>query len=183
MSRRLKLTLFLSLPLAGFFVLLVVLILGLGKDPRLLPSALIDQPLPVFELATLENPERVVTQEDFKGKIALVNVWATWCGPCQLEMPLLVKLAGEGMPIYGVNNDRERRKALAWLQNLGNPYRINVVDETHQLGIDLGVYGLPETFLLDQKGVIRFRYAGALDEQIWQKEFLPRIESIREEQG
>ena len=181
MSRRHKLTLLLSLPLAGFVALLAVLMLGLGKDPRELPSALIDRPLPSFRLATLENPERTVTEEDLKGEIALVNVWATWCGPCQIEHPVLVELAEAGMPIYGVNQDLERRKALAWLQNLGNPYRVNVIDETHQLSIDLGVYGLPETYLLDENGVIRYRYAGALDEQVWEEEFLPRIRTIEEE--
>lgn len=181
MSRRHKLTLLLSLPLAGFAVLLAVLMLGLGKDPRELPSALIDRPLPSFRLTSLEDPERTVTQDDLKGEIALLNVWATWCGPCQIEHPMLVELADEGMPIYGVNQDLEPRKALAWLQNLGDPYRVNVIDETHQLSIDLGVYGLPETYLLDENGVIRYRYAGALDEQVWKEEFLPRIRAIEEE--
>lgn len=181
MSRKLKLTLLLSLPLAGFLVLLGFLGLGLGNNPQDLPSALVDEPLPAFQLATLDDPERIVTQEDFKGQIALLNVWATWCTPCQLEHPVLVDLAKQGVPIFGINYKDLPGKALEWLDHLGNPYRLNVVDDSGRFGIDLGVYGLPETYLLDRHGVIRFRHAGVLDEQVWEQEFVPRIEAIERE--
>ena len=182
MSSRLKLLL-LSLPLAAFLILLLLLWRGLGNDPTLLPSALINRPLPSFRAATLADPQRIVTSEDLKGDIALLNVWATWCPTCQAEHATLKALAGQGVVIYGVNYKDDRDRALQWLQQLGNPYRFNINDEAGQLGIDLGVYGAPETFLLDAHGVIRYRHVGALDEQVWREDFLPRIQAIRERKG
>jgi cytochrome c biogenesis protein CcmG/thiol:disulfide interchange protein DsbE len=169
----------LSLPLAGFLVMLWFLWQGLANDPRLLPSVLIDQSLPRFEMATLENPETTVTTDDLKGNIALLNVWATWCPTCRAEHDMLRSLAGEGVTIFGVNYKDEPAKARTWLDTLGNPYRLNINDEAGQLGIDLGVYGAPETFLLDKQGVIRHRHVGALDERVWREDFLPRIQILQ----
>jgi cytochrome c biogenesis protein CcmG/thiol:disulfide interchange protein DsbE len=183
MSRKLRLTLLLSLPLAGFLVLLWLLLKGLGNDPRLLPSALVDQPLPNFEVASLDDPRRLITRNDLKGEVALLNVWATWCPTCRAEHEMLNGLARKGIAIYGVNYKDEPDKARNWLATLGNPYRFNINDQTGQLGIDLGVYGAPETFLLDAGGVIRYRHVGAIDERVWQQDFVPRIQAIEEEQS
>lgn len=181
MSRRLSVLL--ALPLAGFLVLLWFLWRGLGNDPSLLPSALIDRPLPVFKAATLDDPGRIVTPADLKGDIALLNVWATWCPSCRAEHEMLRVLASQGVIIYGVNYKDERDKALDWLHTLGNPYRLNIDDAAGQLGIDLGVYGAPETYLLDARGVIRYRHVGVLDDQVWRENFLPRIRMLKGASG
>jgi cytochrome c biogenesis protein CcmG/thiol:disulfide interchange protein DsbE len=181
MSRRLSVLL--ALPLAGFLVLLWFLWRGLGNDPSLLPSALIDRPLPVFKAATLDDPGRMVTPADLKGDIALLNVWATWCPSCRAEHEMLRGLASQGVIIYGVNYKDERDKALDWLHTLGNPYRLNIDDAAGQLGIDLGVYGAPETYLLDARGVIRYRHVGVLDDQVWRENFLPRIRMLKGASG
>jgi cytochrome c biogenesis protein CcmG/thiol:disulfide interchange protein DsbE len=181
MSRRLSVLL--ALPLAGFLVLLWFLWRGLGNDPSLLPSALIDRPLPVFTAATLDDPGRIVTPADLKGDIALLNVWATWCPSCRAEHEMLRGLASQGVIIYGVNYKDERDKALDWLHTLGNPYRLNIDDAAGQLGIDLGVYGAPETYLLDARGVIRYRHVGVLDDQVWRENFLPRIRMLKGASG
>ncbi len=181
MSRRFKFSLLLSIPLLGFLALLWLLWQGLGNDPRLLPSALIDQPLPPFEMMTLDQPEREVTANDLTGNVSLLNVWATWCPTCRAEHEMLGTLAKQGVVIYGVNYKDEPSKARDWLNRLGDPYRFNIDDQAGQLGIDLGVYGAPETFLLDQRGVIRHRHVGALDERVWREDFVPRIEMIQGE--
>lgn len=178
MSPKRKLSLLLLLPLGGFVILLWFLWQGLGNDPTLLPSALVNRSLPAFRAPTLEDPQRMVTPEDLKGEVALLNVWATWCPSCQAEHETLRALAEQGVVIYGVNYKDERDKALYWLQALGNPYRLTINDAAGQLGIDLGVYGAPETFLLDKQGVIRYRHVGVLDERVWQEDFLPRMQRI-----
>ena len=178
MSRRFRVPLLLSLPLVGFLALLWFLWQGLGKDPRLLPSVLIDQPLPQFQMPALGDPGRIVTTEDLRGQVALLNVWATWCPTCRAEHEMLGNLARQGVIIYGVNYKDDPGKALSWLNWLGDPYRININDQAGQLGIELGVYGAPETFLLDERGVIRHRHAGAMDQQVWQEVFLPRIQHL-----
>ncbi len=181
MSPRLRLTLMLSLPLGIFLILLWFLWQGLGRDPTLLPSALINQPLPPFKAITLNDPKQIVTSVNLKGKTALLNVWATWCPSCQAEHEMLRKLADQGIAIYGVNYKDDPAKAVSWLESLGNPYRFNINDQAGQLGIDLGVYGAPETFLLDKQGVIRHRHVGVLDDWVWKNDFLPRIRMIEGE--
>ena len=180
-SRKLRLTLILSIPLVGFAALVLLLGSGLGKDPRLLPSALIDRPMPDFSLPSLKEPGRTLTVADLTGDIALVNVWGTWCPSCYDEHPVLLKLAEDGVPIYGLNYKDESPKAIQWLEDLGDPYKLNVVDAKGTLALDMGVYGAPETFLLDERGVIRYRHVGVVTEQVWEEVFLPRIELIREE--
>lgn len=168
----------LAFPLLGFLALLPMLWFGLGNDPSLLPSALIDKPLPEFQAARLDDPGRIVTERDFKGDVALINVWATWCPTCRDEHEFLHVLKEQGIAIYGVNYKDERDKALRWLETLGDPYRINVDDGLGQLGIDLGVYGAPETFLIDATGTIRYRHVGELNRRIWRREFVPRMEAL-----
>ncbi len=181
MSRLPRRTLILSIPLIAFAALLFFLAQGLSNDPRLLPSALIDRPMPDFSLRDLQEPSRLVSARDFTGHIALINVWATWCPACYDEHETLLKLAREGVTIYGLNYKDERAKALAWLERLGNPY-VRVIDDSGgRLGLDLGVYGAPETYLIDAAGVIRYRHVGVVTDQIWDDEFLPRIELLNAE--
>lgn len=179
MSPRLKITLLLALPLIGFGALVAVFLWGLSNDPTLLPSALIDKPLPNFQAARLDDSAKTVSNADLKGEIALLNVWATWCPTCRAEHEFLLTLKSQGVPVYGVNYKDERDKALQWLADLGNPYRFNIDDAAGQFGIDLGVYGAPETYLLDRAGVIRYRHIGALNEQIWHADFVPRIQALK----
>lgn len=152
------------LPLAIFLMVAVFLYRGLFLDPSELPSALIDKPLPAFSLPSLEDPDRMLSAEDFKGEAALVNVWATWCPTCRAEHEMLNQLASQGVVVYGVNYKDDSEAARRWLNELGNPYRLNVEDPQGSLGINLGVYGAPETFLIDKDGVIRHKYVGAIDQ-------------------
>ncbi len=181
MSRKHRLTLLLALPLLGFLALLLMLGGGLGKDPSLLPSALINRPLPQFQGVRLDDLNQSVTPDDLAGEIALLNIWATWCPTCYAEHQYLNQLKEQGVVIYGVNYKDERDKALQWLASLGDPYRFNIDDSEGQLGIELGVYGAPETFLLDAEGVIRYRHVGEVNERVWQKEFVPRIQALEEQ--
>lgn len=157
----------LFLPLVLFAVLALLLFRGLELDPRELPSALIDRPLPEFNLASL-GQDRQLTRADITGQVGLLNVWATWCVSCRVEHPYLQLLADQGVPIYGVNYKDEDADALRWLAELGDPYRANIVDREGTLGLDLGVYGAPETYLVDAAGVIRYRHVGVVDERVWQ---------------
>lgn len=156
----------LFLPLALFIALAAFLYRGLALDPKEMPSALIDQPLPAFSLDNLTDG-RALTRGDVIGEVSLLNVWATWCISCRVEHPYLQKLADEGVVIIGVNYKDEDRAALAWLQDLGDPYRFNIVDNEGTLGLDLGVYGAPETYVVDAQGVIRYRHVGVIDERVW----------------
>ena len=156
----------LFLPLILFAVLALFLYRGLQLDPRELPSALIDRPLPVFELPAL-GQDRMLTREQVIGEVSLFNVWATWCVSCRVEHPYLHMLAEQGVPIFGVNYKDDDADALRWLQDLGDPYRLNIVDAQGTLGLDLGVYGAPETYLVDAAGVIRYRHVGVVDDRVW----------------
>lgn len=174
----LRRTLLLGVPLLAFGVLLVLLLGGLGNDPRLLPAARLGKPMPAFQLPDLLAPERMVSDADMRGGFALVNVWATWCPSCRQEHEMLMRLAEAGVTIYGVNYKDEAGAARRWLAELGDPYRFSAFDRAGDLGLDLGVYGAPETYLLDARGVIRYRHVGVLDEAVWAREFAPRIESL-----
>jgi cytochrome c biogenesis protein CcmG/thiol:disulfide interchange protein DsbE len=162
MAPRLKL----FLPLILFIGLALLLFRGLSLDPQALPSALIDQPLPAFSLPVL-GQERLLGPGELKGEVALLNVWATWCISCRVEHPYLMQLAAGGVPIYGVNYKDEDAAAAKWLADLGDPYRATIVDREGSLGLDLGVYGAPETYLVDARGVIRHRHVGVVDERVW----------------
>lgn len=154
---------------------------SLAIDPTALPSALIGRTLPEFSLPSLEDPQRTVTQADFKGEVALINVWATWCPTCRAEHAKLNRLASQGVVVYGVNYKDDSEAARRWLEDLGNPYRLNVEDPLGSLGINLGVYGAPETFLIDAQGVIRFKYIGAVDDRVWDTQLGPRYQALLEQ--
>jgi len=175
---RSKRNLVLAARLSGFVLLLAVLGLGLRYDPRLLPSALIGKPLPDFQAERLDDPGQTVTPADLRGDIALLNIWATWCPTCRAEHEFLRALKRQGFTIYGMNYSLTRDKALRWLEALGDPYRLSIYDAEGRIGIDLGVYGAPETYLLDAAGVIRYRHVGELNQQTWEREILPRIEAL-----
>lgn len=173
MSRRLKL----FLPLGLFAVLSVLLFRGLSLDPQALPSALIDRPLPAFNLPALDDG-RALDPSVLGGEPLLLNVWATWCVSCRVEHPYLQELADAGVPIYGLNYKDDPALARQWLDQLGDPYRLTIVDEQGRLGLDLGVYGAPETYLVDAGGVVRYRHVGVIDERIWQDRLLPIYREI-----
>lgn len=178
MGSRLKL----FLPLLLFVVLAVFLFRGLSLDPKDLPSALIDRPLPSFDLPALSG-ERQLALDDVVGEVALFNVWATWCISCRVEHPYLQRLADLGVPIYGINYKDDDGEAKRWLAELGDPYRLNIVDREGTLGVDLGVYGAPETYLVDAEGVIRYRHVGVVDERAWTKVLEPLYLSLQQGGG
>jgi len=162
--------LLLFIPLVLFIILGGFLWKGLSIDPRELPSALLDKPFPEFSLSALQQPERILTRQDFIGQPVLVNIWATWCPSCRQEHEQLLKIARSGdIAIIGLNYKDDRTGAMTWLQQLGNPYQFNIFDEDGMLGLDLGVYGAPETYLLDAQGFIRHRHVGVVTAAAWQE--------------
>lgn len=168
------------LPLAVFLLVAVFLYRGLFLDPAELPSAMIGKPFPAFALPNVQG-DRQLTEADLKGKPALVNVWATWCISCKVEHPVLNKLAQQGVTIYGVNYKDENASALKWLAEFHNPYQMDIRDEQGSLGLDLGVYGAPETFFIDAKGVIRDKYVGVIDETVWREKLAPVYQGLVDE--
>ncbi|SMF41005.1 cytochrome c biogenesis protein CcmG, thiol:disulfide interchange protein DsbE [Alteromonadaceae bacterium Bs31] len=163
----------LFIPLIIFVVLAVFLWRGLSIDPSYLPSALIDKPVPAFALPELHKPERVVTDKEFAGEPYLINVWATWCPSCRIEHPYLNKLAEQGVKIVGLNYKDEDEPARQWLTNYGDPYHTTIVDKDGRLGLDLGVYGAPETYVVDAQGIIRYKHVGVVDERVWRSKLAP----------
>ena len=155
----------------------------LALDPSALPSALIGKPVPDFAEPMLEDPQRVITQDDLKGEVALLNVWATWCPTCRAEHAYFNKLAEQGVLIYGVNYKDNSEAARDWLDELGNPYRYSIEDRLGSMGINLGVYGAPETFLIDAEGIIHYKYIGAVDERVWRDQIGPRYQALLEQAG
>ena len=176
MSPRLKL----FLPLIIFAVLAAFLFRGLSLDPKALPSALIDQPLPEFALTRLSD-DSPLRRADVVGEVSLFNVWATWCISCRVEHPYLQRLADQGVPIIGVNYKDDNAAARQWLIDLGDPYRVNIVDNEGTFGLDLGVYGAPETYVVDGSGVVRYRHVGVVDERVWTETLQPIYEQLRSE--
>ena len=169
----------LFIPLVLFLLLAAALLWQLtrnanGDDPTRLESALIGKPVPVFRLESLDKPGTLYDQAILtSGKPILLNVWATWCPTCRAEHQYLNTLAELGVRVVGLNYKDDRNKAVHWLNALGNPYALSLYDGNGMLGLDLGVYGAPETFLIDGKGIIRYRHAGDMNERVWQQEVLP----------
>ncbi len=167
------------LPLVAVVTLIVFLVIGLTRgDPRALPSPYIGKPAPMFELPTLKDPSLTIGSQDFAGQVALVNVWATWCVQCRAEHQFLLDLKATGdIPIYGINWRDTRPEALRWLQQLGDPYIASGFDVDGVVGIDWGVYGAPESFLVSADGVVLYKQLGPLSWQIWERDFVPLIAS------
>jgi cytochrome c biogenesis protein CcmG, thiol:disulfide interchange protein DsbE len=162
-------------PLAVFVVLVGFLWAGLSLKPREVPSPLIDKSAPAFALARLDNPEQSVSAQDLRGQVWLLNVWASWCVECLREHPVLLEFSKSGaLPIYGLNyKDTAPGAAESWLAKHGNPYTASVVDADGRVGIDYGVYGVPETFLIDKEGVIRFKQIGPITPEVLREQILP----------
>ncbi len=169
----------LFIPLLLFIVLSTFFWFGLRLDPGEVPSALTDRPFPSFQLGRLDNEQQRVDKGIFSGQISLVNVWATWCISCRVEHPFLNQLKEQGIVIFGINYKDDPVSARTWLKDLGNPYRLSIVDKDGRLGIDLGVTGAPETYIVDQQGMIRFKHIGVVDERVWKEKFLPILEKLR----
>ena len=167
-----------AVPIVILLALSVVFALGLGNDPTRIPSPLLDDPVPDFELQTLDDPPRTVTSAELAGRPALLNVWGSWCPNCRDEHGFLLDLQARGIPVFGLNWQDQRGAARAWLDRLGDPYEFSVFDADGRVAIDLGVYGAPETFLLDAKGRIVYKHIGPLSPAVWAAEFAPRLAQL-----
>jgi cytochrome c biogenesis protein CcmG/thiol:disulfide interchange protein DsbE len=164
----------------GVFVALVVLLaVGLRLDPREVPSPLIGKPAPPFELPLLTEPDRRFSQKEMLGKVWIMNVWASWCPPCLVEHPVVTRIAQSGLaPVVGLNYKDAREDALPWLKRNGDPYQLIVFDANGRIGIDYGVYGVPETYVIDRKGVIRYKHIGPLTADVVQQKVAPLVKEL-----
>jgi len=167
------------IPLGLFLVLAVFLAIGLTRDPHELKSVLINKPAPAFRVPQLKAADKMISNEDMRGKVWLLNVWASWCVACREEHPYLIEYAKSGVvPIYGLNYKDRREDALATLDELGDPYLVSAVDLDGRVGIDFGVYGAPETYIIDQGGTIRFKYVGPMMPDVWKEKILPVVQEL-----
>ena len=167
-------------PLAIFIVLVAFLYRGLSLDPKRVPSPLVGKPMPEFSLPRLKDPDATISDTDLKGKVSILNIWATWCVSCRAEHEVLLLLAKSNkVDIYGLNYKDERDKAKQWLVQLGDPYTANAFDADGRTGIDWGVYGAPETFVMDRQGIIRHKHIGPLSVDALNNEILPLIAELQ----
>ena len=167
------------LPLGLFLVLVVFLAVGLKLDPREVPSPLIGKPAPAFQAAVLSRPEVTLRRDDLLGKVWVLNVWASWCVACREEHPVLVEFAKKGVvPIYGLNYKDVRENGLGWLQRFGDPYTDSLSDPDGRIGIDYGVYGVPETFVIDRAGLIRYKHIGPVTRDIMRDKIEPLLKKL-----
>lgn len=174
-----KSTLRYFIPLGVFLTLILVFGQGLSLDPRRLPSALVNKPAPEFQLPSLYSQQPFVSPQIFKGKVSLLNVWATWCRACRAEHPALMEIVRDyDVNIYGLVYKDNKDAADAWLARAGNPYKAVGVDVQGDVGIDLGVYGVPETYVIDQRGVIRYKLVGPITKERFENTLLPIIEKL-----
>ncbi|MEO8402044.1 MAG: DsbE family thiol:disulfide interchange protein [Gammaproteobacteria bacterium] len=168
-----------ALPLLLFIAILLLLWRGLSLHPSQIPSPLINKPAPVFELPTLLDSNKMTSNKDFIGHVTLVNVWATWCVACAEEHEGLLQLAhDQHIFFYGLNYKDDSAAARAWLKKYGNPYQIVAVDKAGSAAIDWGVYGTPETFVLDKNGIIRYKHIGPIDREAWETKLKPLIDKL-----
>ncbi len=168
------------MPLLAFLGLALVLGMGMQRDPRVLPSALLDRPAPAMARPLLQEPARIFDSAELKGQVWMLNVWASWCEPCRAEMPALKVLARQdGVPLVGLNYKDRDAQALALLQLAGNPYLVSVVDADGRVGMDFGVQGVPETFVIDAAGRVRLRHQGAVTAQVWRDKLMPLVRTLR----
>ena len=167
------------LPLGVFAALVILLAAGLTLNPREVPSPLIGKPAPQFRLPQLHQPEQTFAPAELKGKVWILNVWASWCAACRDEHPVLTDLANSRIvPVYGLNYKDKRDEAIAWLKRYGDPYDASIFDADGRVGIDYGVYGVPETYIIDKQGVIRYKRIGPVTPEIVQKKIVPLIAEL-----
>lgn len=167
------------LPLFVFIALGLLLMNSLGKDPQLLPSVKIGKSLPAFSLPVLGDETQLISQNTLKGEVFLLNVWATWCPSCRIEHPVLNQLAQQGVVIYGLNYKDQNKEAETYLKTLGNPYKKVISDSRGDLGLDLGVYGAPETYLVGADGIILYRLVGVITKENWLSTLKPLYDQAR----
>jgi cytochrome c biogenesis protein CcmG/thiol:disulfide interchange protein DsbE len=169
----------LLIPLALFVVLLGFLAVGLKRDPHEIPSPLIGKPAPAFQLARLDAPGQQLAPADMKGKVWLLNVWASWCGSCREEHPVLLELSRTGaVPLVGLDYKDKDSDAQAWLSQFGNPYGMIAIDADGRTGINYGVYGVPETYVIDRNGVIAHKHIGPITREVLDQEILPLVRKL-----
>lgn len=170
------------IPLGIFIALTVLLYVGLGLNPREVPSPLVGKPAPAFELASVADPGRTLTSAELRGQVYLLNVWASWCVSCRQEHPLLMRLARSGtVPIYGLNYKDQLGDAQRWLAQFGDPYAESLFDSDGRVGMDYGVYGTPETFVIDKQGMIRHKKIGPVTESDLNDTILPLVKKLQAE--
>ena len=167
------------IPLGLFLVLAGFLAVGLNLNPREVPSPLIGKPAPGFDLTMLDAPDQKLKRDELLGKVWVLNVWASWCAPCREEHPLVIDFAKKsGVPVYGLNYKDQGPAAQNWLRQLGNPYTATLVDADGRVGIDYGVYGVPETFVVDTQGTIRYKQIGPLTPEVIEKKIVPLLKEL-----
>lgn len=172
------------IPLLAFVALAVLLGLGLGRDPKEVPSPLIGKPAPAFALPVLADPSQTIQRKDLLGKVWILNVWASWCVACRIEHPHMVDFSRRSTtPIYGLNYKDQREAGLQWLAQLGNPYTASLIDADGRVGIDFGVYGVPETFVIDKQGVIRFKQIGPVTPEVLKNKIEPLLVKLHAERA
>jgi cytochrome c biogenesis protein CcmG, thiol:disulfide interchange protein DsbE len=165
--------------ISGFVVLVGLLAVGLQRNPREVPSPLIGKPAPAFELPLLHAPDKTFSQKDLLGTVWVMNVWASWCQPCVVEHPVVSELARSGIaPVVGLNYKDARENALPWLKRNGDPFKVSVYDDSGRIAIDYGVYGVPETYVIDRKGVIRYKHIGPLTAEVVQTKVEPLLREL-----
>ncbi len=168
------------IPAAIFIVLVGFLAAGLKLNPREVPSPLIDKPAPPFTLAQLAEPQKPFSNADMLGQVWVLNVWASWCVTCREEHPVLLDLSkSKVVPVYGLNYKDKRDEAVAWLKQFGDPYALSIVDGDGRVGIDYGVYGVPETYVIDKQGIIRYKRIGAVTRQVVDEKILPLVRKLQ----
>ena len=167
------------IPMGIFLVLVLFLGAGLKLDPKEVPSPLIGKPAPAFALARLDDPAQTIRRDDLLGQVWMLNVWASWCVACRQEHPLLVEFAKSKMlPIYGLNYKDQPAAGQKWLRDFGNPYKASLTDLDGRVGIDFGVYGVPETFIMDRQGVVRFKQIGPITPEVIRTKIEPLVRQL-----
>lgn len=171
----------LLLPLGLFLALVVFLVAGLQRNPRDIPSPLIGKRAPSFTLPRLQDPKQTFAPQNMLGKVWLLNVWASWCTACQAEHPLWFTLSKKGILVAGLNYKDQKESAISWLQQFGDPYVVSIGDEEGLVGMEYGVYGVPETFVIDQKGIVRYKQIGPLTPEVLENTLYPLIKKLQSE--
>jgi len=174
-----KRTLYFLVPLLAFIALTAFFLRGLSLDPREIPSPLIGKPAPAFQTPKLAAPGENVTNKDMLGQVWILNVWASWCVPCREEHPVWNKfMRDKPVTLVGLNYKDEDTNANRWLRDLGNPYTLSIADHDGRVGIDFGVYGVPETFVIDRTGVIRYKHIGAMTAAVLEQKIVPLLQEL-----